>query len=116
MISVLGKFFKQAPVDTDCVEQSLAMQAPKVTMSTAWNWVQRGAGSGKNYLIVIHAHNLYDPWDLDETFVEGCFTRRQLTTRLKQLDRQFDATVLQVIDLAQDIDEQFAKATYIERS
>lgn len=116
MIGVLGRLFKQGPVNTDCVEQSLALQAPKVTLRMAWSWVQCGAGSNKNYLIVIHTHDLFGPKDLDKTYAEGCFTRRQLTTRLKQLRREFHSTVLQVIDLSQDIDKQFAKATYIERS
>lgn len=116
MISVLERLFKPAPLDTGCVVQPLARQAPKVSTQHAQKWARNATRAGASYMIVVHMHNLYDPSDFDEIFWEGFVKRRHVLQRLRHYDEQYDATALQVIDLAQDIDEQFAKATYIERS
>lgn len=84
---------------------------PKVSRKEVDRWIENCRAEGKNHVLVIFEHNLYD--DLREVYPYYALDDAQLTRRLRLIDRGCDATALQIIDLDRDIDAQLAMTNFI---
>lgn len=86
-------------------------KTPKVPISDVRRWVNNNAVTNARYLVIIFDHNPFD--DIREIYPWYADTQWQMRCRCALIEQQWDSSVLHVIDLHADTNEQLANASFV---
>lgn len=87
---------------------------PQVSTDTVYEWIQNAQLYGAKHLVILFEH---DPLStIREVYPWHAPTEWHMRCRVAHLEKLHDVTVLQIIDLLQDIEPQLAQADYILQS
>lgn len=86
-------------------------KTPQIPISDARRWIDIATATNAKYLVIVFDHSPFD--DIREIYPWYADTQWQMQSRCALIEQQWDASVLQVIDLAADINEQLASASFV---